>query len=512
VAVAGRAGAAEMRAGAVVARVLVATAALESVVAEVFPSFTDQRMEPGESMVLTSWAEGQEYTSDVQYWVAARLQLVVPAIHQFVYRSGSFELSASRLAPEALVGGPQPTVLFSASMELSVGDASPENPAGARTVMIGPFSRSVQSNDFGEVRTGLRFKQALVFCGSGRCSNPEATVKVHSISEVFCFDCPVGFRAIACDPPAGRSTECEPCDSNVTSGRYCTGAHGPYNMPSSILTYQTPSFEVMAGQGYNNLGVYSFLGAPAIAECESGSTCHAGQQVDCPGKFIVDLAPGGDPFDIVGDESPAIFCPQGSRAASPDELLCPAGSFCRNVHTKTPCPAGGFCPAGSRGPRRCPAGSSAAFQGQAACGLCEPGTFQGATGQVSCKSCVDESPPGVSSAGATSCTACNPLGSNGVDKFNKCICKPGASGVTCEPLPSRPVSGGNNGGAATGGGAIPGGASAAPPAGGSSAVSIIAGCVAVLALVAIAVFVAKRRREASTTRQPAPVTELSAQL
>ncbi len=457
----------------------------------------------------TSWEEGANYTSVVQYWVAANLRLVSPA-----GLDSEFEVSAL----DQLEGGNLfLEKKFRASLSLNTVEGGLPNSRG-RNVVIGPFSRVVGRR----VTTQLQFNGAVRPCDSTwTCSSPPpaALVSVTWVSEVFCFDCPVGSRAIPCDPRAGRSTQCEPCDSNVTSGRYCTGAHGPYNVPSSGLTYFVPSKQVMAGQGYSKNGTYSFAGAPATAECEAGFTCHAGQRVECPGFFFLD-DPDIDLFDILNrfGDRPAIFCPRGSRAATPDELLCPAGSFCPTIFNARPCPVGGACPAGSPGPRRCPAGSSSAVQGQAACRPCEPGTFQNATGQASCKSCADESPAGVSPAGATACTACNPLESTGV-KFNQCICKPGASGVTCEPSASPPVSkpppvsNGGNGGAATGGGASPGGALATgrAAAGGSSAGTIVAGCVAALALVAIAVFAAKRQREASATKQPAPDTELSAQ-
>ncbi len=510
VVVAGSAVAAEMRACAVVARVLVAAAALWSVVAEVQLSLTTHQMESGMTKDIASWPE-DVYTSDVRFWVAARLQPAAASV---------FQITASRFE----VGRPfrRQGVVFNASWQVTDDDIRL-----GRMVVIGPFRRGVESDDFGLVKTQFKATAA-------------AAVKAISVSEVFCFDCPVGSRAIACDPFKGRSTECEPCTKDL-NGLYCTGEQGRYSFGSFDLTYFAPSEQVMTEQGYRkneNSGVmiYSFDGASDVRECETGTTCHAGQRIECPGNcqpplpgmeqivcpgnaccglnFVAPIDPGEliDPFDILDPENlprlgnePAFFCPRGSSKASPDELLCPAGSYCKRDHAPRPCPAGGFCPAGSRGPRRCPAGSSSA-EGQAACLPCEPGTFQDETGQGSCKKCADS----VSAGGATACSACDPRGSNGFDKFNKnkCICKPGQTGLTCsEQSASRPVS---NGGAATGGGASPGGASATGT-GGSSAVKIVAGCAIGLALVAIAVLEAKRRREASATKQPAPGTELSAQ-
>ena len=371
-----------------------------------------------------------------------------------------------------------------------------------------------------------------------------------TLEESFCFDCPVGTRAIPCDPFAGLNTECVNCDSSVERGRYCTGAQASYHVPTSKLFIHSPKDRVGGGS-------FNFTGAPDTAVCPEGYTCSDGQRTECgpnqrpepspalycpagsgaatpdellcpEGYYCPDVqrkvvcpegsaCPAGSrspsPCPERPEPSPASYCPEGSRATNPDEVRCPAGHFCPDVQRKVICPAGSACPAGLRRPSPCSAGSFTSLEGRAECEPCEPGSFQDATGQLSCKSCADLS--AVSPfPGATACTACNPLGSDGVDRFNRCRCKPGAFGVTCEPGASRPVSGGNNG-TAISSGATPGAASASGGAAesGRSALLNVAACVGALALVAIAVLVATRRREASAAQQqPAQGAELSAQL
>jgi hypothetical protein len=426
----------------------------------------------------------EDARSDLVYWVAAKMQLVRPAGSP-TRTSGVFEITSARAAPPP---GPSPSnwqpysdlPVFKAQMTINSDDSGPSNVFGTRTIVVGPFrrERNTHRKDPYTVITKVRL-----------LSQQPVSLLIQSISEAYCYDCPTGTRATRCDPMAGRSTKCEPCDESVEPGRYCHGAQPEYSFqvvlqhdPEALARESLPYTDSNSNstppsvstshpvRSYSYKDPYSFQD-PVTELCPEGATCSAGKLTTC------DCVNGQWYFCFDGPSRAGLYCPAGTGAASPALALCPAGYFCPDVRTRTPCPEGNYCPKGSSsGELPCPDGS------------------------------VSPKP------GAAACTVCDPLWSYGVDveNLNACKCKPGAFGPTCEPGASRPISGGNNG-PATGGGASPGGGSASgrAPAGGGSAVTIVASCVAALALVAIAALVAKRRREASAARQPAPGAELS---
>ena len=515
-----------------VACVLVgAVVALRAIVAEVTCQVGSAvALGRNEPLRLTEWsgelnAAGIDVLPplSLHYWVSATIKMqdgvkILNSSCGGVCRVQSELLLTGEQLPQVVEGTTQ--VAFQARMPLS-SDAAAPNGFGARTVLIGPI---VRGSENGAMRTTMRLLQ----------SNASMTlITVKAVSEVFCFECPAGYRATACDPLAGQSTKCAKCDSNVTGGRYCTGAQPSYRVESTQLVVDSPRVARPSETGYFcgrvcPLGavdtftwVYSFFGAAPgtdTAVCPAGYTCRDGQLTDCTTYSV------GDPLAPPPARQPAVFCPQGSGAATPSELPCPAGSFCPTVIEKvlcpegsacpagsdkpSPCPAGSACPAGSESPAACPAGSFTSRAGQATCEQCASGTFQNVAGKLSCKSCPDSTVAPL--PGAVACTACDPTGTERFDPFiAQCKCKAGAFGPTCTPGAARPVSGAGNGGASAPGSAPPSGSSGA---GGSSAVLIVAAGVAAVALLSIAVMTLKRRREASAALQPASGADLSARL
>jgi hypothetical protein len=80
------------------------------------------------------------------------------------------------------------------------------------------------------------------------------------------------------------------------------------------------------------------------------------------------------------------FCPQASGV----ELLCPVGTYgatkgLASALECTPCAAGTACSAGSPKEERCAPGTYSSIPESGECADCEPGTFQNAWGQTSCK-------------------------------------------------------------------------------------------------------------------------------
>nr|PIL98506.1 GCC2 and GCC3 domain-containing protein [Toxoplasma gondii COUG] len=233
--------------------------------------------------------------------------------------------------------------------------------------------------------------------------------------------CPAGSSAPLLCPPGTFSSaatasvvsECAAC----TAGHYCsgpgasveTGKCAPGYFCKSGSRSPTPE-DVTENFGPCPAGTYCDVGTHTPTPCNAGTygpspravdekacvPCDAGSFCDQPG-LTKPVGPcgegyyceaGSDSATPTGKECPpGKKCPGGSPAPSPCQpgtyqsqqgqstcVECSAGSYCGVAATgETPCPAGSFCPPGTK-------------HGQE--NLCPPGTFRANTGATSLSDCT----------------------------------------------------------------------------------------------------------------------------
>ncbi|KFH15614.1 GCC2 and GCC3 domain-containing protein [Toxoplasma gondii MAS] len=233
--------------------------------------------------------------------------------------------------------------------------------------------------------------------------------------------CPAGSSAPLLCPPGTFSSaatasvvsECAAC----TAGHYCsgpgasveTGKCAPGYFCKSGSRSPTPE-DATENFGPCPAGTYCDVGTHTPTPCNAGTygpspravdekacvPCDAGSFCDQPG-LTKPVGPcgegyyceaGSDSATPTGKECPpGKKCPGGSPAPSPCQpgtyqsqqgqstcVECSAGSYCGVAATgETPCPAGSFCPPGTK-------------HGQE--NLCPPGTFRANTGATSLSDCT----------------------------------------------------------------------------------------------------------------------------
>ncbi|KAM4652057.1 LOW QUALITY PROTEIN: uncharacterized protein O3C94_014393 [Discoglossus pictus] len=213
-------------------------------------------------------------------------------------------------------------------------------------------------------------------CPDGRgwklCPPGQEPAQNHS----HCVDCPLGFFSTKDSP------KCVPC----LEGSYC-----PFAESMKPLVPQTG--DLKDDPGYMNSSMCS-NGTPCqnIAELQRsnamGATCPPGSYAHMVGNQECHLCPAGH---FCSDGNTATPCPAGtySEKEGLPELrectLCPAGYFCTEGSAQSPgveslCPEGFYCPVGTRSSHAfpCPAGTYSDQLGQGhrgSCIVCSEGLF-----------------------------------------------------------------------------------------------------------------------------------------
>ena len=257
-----------------------------------------------------------------------------------------------------------------------------------------------------------------------------------------CLNSPAGYfvpvagsAAFIAVPPGYMSSQKAISPTICSAGTYSAG--GASACTACPSGYQCPTAG-MSAPLQCAAGTYA-SGGTACLTCPRGSYCPDGIAVTACAAGTYDDSPGGRSFQC-------LQCPSGSYCSTPTTVsTCPAGNYCPALSsTPTPCPAGtlrtgtggsslgdcgpcvagSWCAAGATTPTACglgtflaatngasatacascPVGSFCAAGGLQA--LCQPGTYQSATGASVCASCAsgtfDASTIGRSSA----CPAC----------------------------------------------------------------------------------------------------------
>lgn len=230
------------------------------------------------------------------------------------------------------------------------------------------------------------------------------------VAETGCQDCPAGQF---CPLTAASSAQVNSDTYKCTAGYFCSGR--------AITATPQSSAE---GGNYCSVGKYCPRGATAELDCPIGTynpyqgrgecvSCPAGRLCDVTGLTSFKDCPAGGYCPLGSSAStpcPAgTYSPMTNLAASTECLECDPGKYCtggasavsgdcdagyacfRGSSTKNPsgtfsftqltnglCPAGHYCPAGTKLPVQCPEGtysSSTGLQADSACTACSPGFY-----------------------------------------------------------------------------------------------------------------------------------------
>ena len=242
------------------------------------------------------------------------------------------------------------------------------------------------------------------------------TTGAASVSE--CHECPAGSFC--------RDNVIEPCQE----GTFCpSGAAFPSTCAGGYYCPAETSEEIPCPAGFS-----CSIGSTVPVVCELGTFCNGTSVTPsfCQLGYSSILE-----SNRTSEENSCSICPAGKYQSDPSLTVCSpcdAGYLCEGgATTPTPnststeggvaCPAGHYCPAGTKVAVPCPQGTynpSKLGKSSAACLLCPSGMFNNLVGQSRCMGCSS------SSTSTPGSTTCNCIGRNRAfqssDSF--CICEP----------------------------------------------------------------------------------------